>query len=115
MSLHRNLTVYTVDTVDTQIIYLDLINDFDMKKIRILLNGWAPYPEWKLITIILFGVIGGMVVVAGAVVGGRKIRAYRAGLVPPDEEQRGSLMTEEKTTERDSYGGDRYSSSYSYS
>lgn len=44
LSLHRNLTVYTEETVDTQIIYLDLINDFDIKKIRILLNGYAPFP-----------------------------------------------------------------------
>ncbi len=48
----------TSDFLDTQIIYLDLINDFSLEKIRILLNGRAPFPEWKLITIILFSIIG---------------------------------------------------------
>lgn len=84
MSLHRNLTVHTADTVDTQIIYLDLINDFDMKKIRILLNGWAPYPEWKLIAIILFSIIGFLILSAGAVVGLKKFKAYRAQMQPPE-------------------------------
>jgi hypothetical protein len=44
LSLHKNLTVFTKQMVDTQIIYLDLINDFDIKKIRILLNGYSPFP-----------------------------------------------------------------------
>ena len=44
LSLHKNLSVFTKEEVDTQIIYIDLINDFDLKKIRILLNGYAPYP-----------------------------------------------------------------------
>lgn len=44
LSLHRNISVFTKRVVDTQIIYIDLINDFDIKKIRILLNGLAPFP-----------------------------------------------------------------------
>lgn len=44
LSLHKNLTVFTKHMVDTQIIYLDLINDFDLKRIRILLNGYSPFP-----------------------------------------------------------------------
>lgn len=93
MSLHRNLTVYTTQTVDTQIIYLDLINDFDIKKIRILLNGWAPFPEWKLITIILFSIIGFFMLLGAAIVGFKKFKAYRDQYRPADEEQRASLMT----------------------
>ena len=85
MSLHRNLTVYTEDTVDTQIIYLDLINDFDIKKIRILLNGWSPYPEWKLITIILFSIIGGLMLIATIFVAFKKYQAYKMGYSPSDE------------------------------
>ncbi len=30
--------------VDTQIIYIDLYNDFSLAKIRILINGYAPFP-----------------------------------------------------------------------
>lgn len=86
MSLHRNLTVFTVDTVDTQIIYLDLVNDFDIKKIRILLNGWSPYPEWKLITIILFSIIGGLILIAIGFVVFKKYQAYKRGYSPSSEE-----------------------------
>jgi hypothetical protein len=50
--------VETKETVDTQIINLKFISGFDEKKIRILLNGYAPFPEWKLIMIILFSIIG---------------------------------------------------------
>lgn len=78
LSLHRNLSVFTRETVDTQIIYLDLINDFDLKKIRILLNGWAPYPEWKLVTIILFSIIGFFLLMGVSFVAFKKIKAYRA-------------------------------------
>lgn len=85
LSLHRNLSVFTKETVDTQIIYLDLINDFDIKKIRILLNGWAPYPEWKLITIILFSIIGFFMLLGASFVAFKKIKAYREQLKPVEE------------------------------
>lgn len=98
MSLHRNLTVFTKQTVDTQIIYLDLINDFDIKKIRILLNGYAPYPEWKLITIILFSIIGFFILVGASVVAFKKYKAYKSQYTPPEE--RTSLLTEDKSDNR---------------
>lgn len=85
MSLHKNLTIFTVDTVDTQIKDLDLINDFDIKKIRILLNGWSPYPEWKLITIILFSIIGGLILIAIGFVAFKKYQAYKKGYSPNSE------------------------------
>lgn len=88
MSLHRNLSVFTTEEVDTQIIYIDLINDFSLEKIRILMNGRSPFPEWKIIVIVLFSFIGLLLLVAGLVVGGKKIKEYR-------EATRESLMTEE--------------------
>jgi hypothetical protein len=75
--------------LDTQIIYIDLVNDFSLEKIRILINGRAPYPEWKLITIILFSVIGGLLLVGGAVIGFKK---WREG--QKDGEGRETLLTE---------------------
>jgi len=42
--LHQNLSVVTTEKIDTQIIYIDLINDFSLEKIRILINGNSPYP-----------------------------------------------------------------------
>lgn len=78
LSLHRNLSVFTKQKVDTQIIYLDLINDFDIKKIRILLNGYSPFPEWLLITIILFSIIGFVIFLGISFVTFKKIKAYRA-------------------------------------
>lgn len=88
LSLHRNLSVFTTEEVDTQIIYIDLINDFSLEKIRILMNGRSPFPEWKIIVIVLFSFIGLLLLVAGLVVGGKKIKEYR-------EATRESLMTEE--------------------
>ena len=85
LSLHRNLTVITKEEVETQIIYLDLINDFDLKKIRILINGYGPFPEWKLIMIILFSIIGFLILMAAAFVVIKRVRQNR-GEYQPDEE-----------------------------
>lgn len=43
-TLHRNLSLITTELLDTQIIYIDLVNDFNIEKIRILINGIAPFP-----------------------------------------------------------------------
>lgn len=43
-TLHRNLSLFTTELLDTQIIYIDLVNDFNIEKIRILINGIAPFP-----------------------------------------------------------------------
>jgi hypothetical protein len=84
--------------VDTQIIYLDLINDFDLKRIRILLNGYSPFPEWKLITIILFSIIGLVLLGRGSVEGYKMIKEYRERVKPTQEEKRESLVTEDRNS-----------------
>lgn len=66
-TLHRNLSLFTSELLDTQIIYIDLINDFNREKIRILINGIAPFPEWKLITIILFSIIGFLLLIGAGI------------------------------------------------
>jgi hypothetical protein len=78
-TLHRNLSLITTELLDTQIIYIDLVNDFNIEKIRILINGIAPFPEWKLITIILFSVIGGLLLLGGAFIGFKKWREGQKG------------------------------------
>lgn len=100
MSLHRNLTVITQERVETQIIYIDLINDFDLKKIRILISGYGPFPEWKLITIILFSIIGFFILAAGAFLAIRIIKNRPQSIEPDDSppavsSARESLITEE--------------------
>lgn len=87
-TLHRNLSLFTTELLDTQIIYIDLVNDFNIEKIRILINGLAPFPEWKLITIILFSVIGGLLLLAAAFVVFRKWQMREKG------EERETLLTE---------------------
>jgi len=67
----------TTELLDTQIIYIDLINDFNLEKIRILLNGRAPFPEWKLITIILFSAIGLLLLIGGGIFGVKKLKQAR--------------------------------------
>ena len=94
-SLHRNLSLFTTELVDTQIIYLDLINDFNLEKIRILLNGRASYPEWKLITIILFSVLGAILLLAAAFVLMQKARAWSEA----NKEQRETLLSEESANQ----------------
>lgn len=79
-TLHRNLSLYTSELLDTQIIYIDLINDFTLEKIRILINGRSPYPEWKLITIILFSIIGGLLLMGGGVFAFKKWQQGKGAL-----------------------------------
>lgn len=78
-SLHRNLSVFTTELLDTQIIFLDLVNDFNLQKIRVLINGRAPFPEWKLITIILFSIIGGILLLGAIIFGVKKWRSMIPG------------------------------------
>lgn len=87
--MHRNLSLFTTELLDTQIIYIDLVNDFNIEKIRILINGIAPYPEWKLITIILFSIIGALLLIGGAFFGFKKWQAGRK-----IGEERETLITE---------------------
>ena len=94
-SLHRNLSLFTTELVDTQIIYLDLINDFNLEKIRILLNGRASSPEWKLIPIILFSVLGAILLLAAAFVLMQKARAWSEA----NKEQRETLLSEESANQ----------------
>lgn len=61
-----------------------------MKKIRILLNGFSPYPEWKLIMIILFSIIGFLVLALGTFVGVRKILGVRAKRMELDGQEGGT-------------------------
>jgi hypothetical protein len=72
--------LFTPELLDTQIIYIDLINDFNVEKIRILINGLAPFPEWKLITIILFSIIGGLLLLGGGFVAFKKWRDGQKGM-----------------------------------
>ena len=85
LSLHRNLTVITKEQVETQIIYIDLINDFDLKKIRILINGYGPFPEWMLILIILGSIIGGLFLMAAVFVVIKRVRDNGGGYSGQDE------------------------------
>lgn len=78
-TLHQNLSIVTTRMVDTQIIYIDLYNDFSFAKIRILINGYAPFPEWKLILIILFSIIGGLILLGLAAFGFKKLRDRQSG------------------------------------
>ncbi len=78
-TLHQNLSVVTKELVDTQIIYLDLKNDFSIEKIRILINGRSPFPEWLFITIILFSIIGGVLFLGVLYVAIVKIRQRLSG------------------------------------
>jgi hypothetical protein len=90
-SLHRNLSMLTTELLDTQIIYIDLVNDFNLEKIRILLNGRAPFPEWKLITIILFSAIGFLLLIGGGVLGVKKLREA----MKVTSEERETMISEE--------------------
>lgn len=89
-SLHRNIGLFTTQLLDTQIIYIDLKNDFNTEKIRILINGIAPFPEWKLITIILFSIIGGLLLIGGSVLGFKKWKDSQ----PTMGEERDTLLTQ---------------------
>ena len=71
------MSLFTTELLSTQIIYIDLINDFSLEKIRILLNGEAPFPEWKLITIIIFSIIGGVILLLVGIVVFKKVRESR--------------------------------------
>ena len=77
LSLHRNLSVFTTKEVDTQIIYLDLYNDFSLKKIRILLNGISPFPEWIIVMSVLFGIVGCLLILGAAVVAIKFVKGRR--------------------------------------
>ena len=90
-TLHRNLSLITSNLLDTQIIYIDLINDFNHEKIRILLNGLAPFPEWKLILIIVFGIIGLALILGVAIVIIKKAKESQG--VPVEE--RDTMITED--------------------
>ena len=118
MSLHRNLTVITKEEVETQIIYLDLVNDFDLKKIRILIGGYGPFPEWKLITIILFSIIGFLILAGVMAVLIKRIRSNRGYTDEMGDEGkkevRESLMTEHsnENINNSSIGSNKYSGNY---
>lgn len=60
--------------VQTQIIFIDVYNDFSLSKIRILMNGYSPFPEWLLILIILGSIIGGVILLGGIFIGIKKIK-----------------------------------------
>ena len=55
-----------------------MITIIRLVKIRILLNGYSPYPEWKLITIILFSIIGFFILIGVCFISLRKLKAYIA-------------------------------------
>jgi hypothetical protein len=44
-----------------------------------LINGRAPFPEWKLITIILFSIIGGILLLGAIIFGVKKWRSMIPG------------------------------------
>ena len=55
-----------------------------------LLNGLAPFPEWKLITIIIFSILGAVVLAFIGLVVFKKIKEGR-----PMGEERETLVTDE--------------------
>lgn len=61
--------------IDTQIIFIDVYNDFSLSKVRILINGYSPYAEWKLILIILLSIIGLIILLAVIFIIIQKIRS----------------------------------------
>lgn len=92
-TLHQNLSVVTKDIVDTQIIYLDLKNDFSTEKIRILINGRSPFPEWLFIAIILGSVIGGVLLLGVLYVALRKLKHKVMGTTEREDMMQDSLLT----------------------
>lgn len=96
ISLHKNLSVFTTEEVQTQIIELYFNNDFISKKIRILINGLSDFPEWLLILIILLSIIGGILLLLLCFVLFRYIQHRRnlQNAYSDDDPSRGSLMTD---------------------
>ena len=89
--MYRDIQLFTKEELETQVIKIDVINDFSTEKIRVYLHGTSPYPEWKIVLIVVMSIIG------AAILGGvgffvfRFIKARRSGGF---EEQKSSLLSE---------------------
>jgi len=77
LSVYKNITVTTKSTLPTQIIKLNFSNDYSFDTVRIYLKGTSPYPRWKVVLIIVFGLIGLAILTAVGLVVFQRIKAKR--------------------------------------
>ena len=89
--MYKNVQLITKEELPTQVINLNLINDFSTEKIRIYLHGTTTYPEWKIVLIVVMSIIGAGILGAAGLFAFKFWKAKRSGGF---EEQRSSLLTE---------------------
>jgi len=61
------------------VIKIDLINDFSVEKIRIYLHGTKPYPEWKIVLIVVMSIVGAGILGAVGFFVFKFVKARRSG------------------------------------
>jgi len=42
--MYKNVQLITKEELQTQVIYIDISNDFSLERIRVYLHGTSPYP-----------------------------------------------------------------------
>jgi hypothetical protein len=77
--MHKNIQIITSQELETQIIYLELSNDFSTEKLRLYMHGTSPSPEWKLVLIIIMSIIGAAILAAGGFYAFKFWKARRSG------------------------------------
>lgn len=77
LSVYKNITVTTKSSLPTQIIRLNFSNDYSYDTVRIYLKGTSSYPRWKVVLIVIFGLIGLVMVAGVGLVAFKKIKAKR--------------------------------------
>lgn len=94
LSIYKNITITTSTELPAQIIKLNFSNDYSSDSVRIYLKGTTAYPRWKVVLIIVFGLVGLVLLAAVGFVAFKKIKAKRDSM----GEERQSLMTDNADT-----------------
>lgn len=91
LSVYKNISITTKTELAAQIIRLNFSNDYSSDSVRIYLKGTTAYPRWKVVLIVVFGLVGLVLLAAVGFVAFKKIKAKRESM----GEERQSLMTDD--------------------
>lgn len=79
LSMYKNVQLITTEELETQVINLEISNDFSSDKIRIYLHGTSHYAEWKIVLISVMSIIGFGILVGVGFFIFKFVKARRSG------------------------------------
>lgn len=79
LSIYKNIQIITKEELETQILYLELRNDFSKDTLRLYMHGTSTYPEWKVVLIVVFSIIGLAVLAVVGLFAFKFMKARRQG------------------------------------